>query len=47
MKNWKITILFTIVIIFTFSSIVLSGLWKDKSTIRNVVLSGNITLSKE
>jgi len=47
MKNWKITILFTIVIIFTFSSIVLSGLWKDKSTIRNVVLAGNITLSKE
>ncbi|MBL8016843.1 MAG: hypothetical protein JNK43_06205 [Ignavibacteria bacterium] len=47
MKNWKITILFTIVIIFTFSSIVLSGLWKDKSTIRNVVLAGNITLSKD
>lgn len=47
MKNWKITILFTVVIIFTFSSIVLSGLWKDKLTIRNVNLSGNITLSKD
>lgn len=47
MKNWKITILFTVVIIFTFSSIVLSGLWKDKSTIRNVSVSGNITLSKD
>ena len=47
MKNWKITILFTIVILFTFTSIVLSGLWKDKSTIRSVELKGNITLSKE
>ncbi len=47
MKNWKITILFTVVIIFTFSSIVLSGLWKDKSTIRNVNMTGNITLSKD
>jgi len=47
MKNWKITILFTIVILFTFTSIVLSGLWKDKSTIRAVELKGNITLSKE
>lgn len=47
MKNWKITILFTVVIIFTFSSIVLSGLWKDKSTIRNVSITGNITLTKD
>ena len=47
MKNWKITILFTVVILFTFTSIVLSGLWKDKSTIRNVELKGNITLSKD
>lgn len=47
MNNWKITILFTIVILFTFTSIVLSGLWKDKSTIRSVELKGNITLSKE
>ncbi|KXK42876.1 MAG: Cell division protein FtsQ [Chlorobi bacterium OLB5] len=47
MKNWKIILLFTVVILFTFSSIVLSGLWKDKSTIRSVELNGNITLSKE
>lgn len=47
MKNWKITILFTVVILFTFSSIVISGLWKDKSTIRNVELKGNLTLSKD
>lgn len=47
MKNWKIILLFTIVILFTFSSIVLSGLWKDKSTKRSVELNGNITLSKD
>jgi len=47
MKNWKIIILFTIVILFTFSSIVISGLWKDKSTIRNVELKGNLTLTKD
>ncbi|MCC7158533.1 MAG: cell division protein FtsQ/DivIB [Ignavibacteria bacterium] len=47
MKNWKLILLFVVVIIFAFSSIVLSGLWKDRSTIHNVILSGNITLSKD
>ncbi len=47
MRNWKIIILFVVIIIFTFSSIVLSGLWKDKSTVKRVELSGNTTLSKE
>ncbi len=47
MKNWKLTLLLVTVIVFAFSSIVLSGLWKDKSTTRNVVVSGNITLSKD
>ncbi len=47
MKNWKLIILFIIVIIFAFSSIVLSGLWKDKSTIKSISLNGNITLSKD
>lgn len=47
MKNWKIILLFTLVILFTFSSIVLSGLWKDKSTIRSVEVNGNITLTKD
>lgn len=47
MRNWKLTILFVVIIIFTFSSIVVSGLWKDKSTIKKVELSGNITLSKD
>lgn len=47
MRNWKLTLLFVVIIIFTFSSIVVSGLWKDKSTIKKVELAGNITLSKE
>lgn len=47
MRNWKLVLLFVIIIIFTFSGIVLSGLWKDKSTIRRVDLAGNTTLSKE
>ncbi len=47
MKNWKIIILFVIVIIFMFSTIVLSGFWKDKTTVNKVELSGNTTLSKE
>lgn len=47
MRNWKLTLLFAVIIIFTFSSIVVSGLWKDKSTIKKVELAGNITLSKE
>lgn len=47
MKNWKLILLFTAVIVFAFSSVVISGLWKDKSTIRSVQLSGSITLSKE
>lgn len=47
MKNWKLIILFSVVLIFAFSSIVLSGLWKDKSTIKSVNVNGNTTLSKE
>lgn len=47
MRNWKIILLFVVIIIFTFSSIVLSGLWKDKSTVRGVEITGNTTLSKE
>jgi cell division septal protein FtsQ len=47
MKNWKLIVLFAAVTVFAFSSIVVSGLWKDKSTIRDVRINGNITLSKE
>lgn len=47
MKNWKLIIIFAFVIILTFSSIVVSGFWKDKTTINSVQLFGNITLSKD
>ena len=47
MKKWKLVSLFVLVILFAFSGIVLSGYWKDKSTVRTVELNGNITLSKE
>lgn len=47
MRNYKIIIAFVLVILLTFSSIVFSGLWKDKSTVKNVTLYGNTTLSKE
>jgi len=47
LKNWKVIILFSAVLIFAFSSIVLSGFWKDKTTTRSAELSGNITLSRE
>lgn len=47
MRNWKLILFFVVIIIFTFSSIVLSGMWKDKSTIKSVELKGNTTLSKD
>jgi cell division septal protein FtsQ len=33
--------------LFAGSTVVLSGLWKDKSTVRNVEFSGSTTLSKD
>lgn len=47
MKSWKIIILFVLVIILTGSGIVLSGKWKDKSTVKKVEYTGSTTLSKE
>lgn len=47
MRNWKLIIFFVVIIIFTSTSIVLSGLWKDKSTVKKVELTGNTTLSKD
>lgn len=47
MRNWKLILFFVIIIIFTSTSIVLSGLWKDKSTVKRVELNGNTTLSKD
>ena len=47
MKNWKIIILLSIVIILAGTSIVLSGLWKDRSTVSKVEITGSTTLSRE
>lgn len=47
MKNYKIIIAFVFLIVLTCSGIELSGHWKDKSTVKNVELYGNTTLSKE
>ena len=47
MKSWKIIILFIVVIILAGSGIVLSGIWKDKSTVKKIEYTGATTLSKE
>jgi cell division septal protein FtsQ len=47
MKKFKIILLFTIVLLFAGSSIVLSGIWKDKKNVKKIVVTGNTTLSKE
>lgn len=47
MKKLKIIFLFTIVLLFAGSSIVLSGIWKDKKNVKKIVVTGNTTLSKE
>ncbi len=47
MRNYKAIIAFVFVMILVLSSIVLSGLWKDKSTVRRVELYGTTTLSKD
>jgi cell division septal protein FtsQ len=47
MKKLRLFIIFVIVILLAGSSVVLSGLWKDRSTVRNVDFTGNTTLSKE
>lgn len=47
MKNWKLVILLIIVIILAGSGIVLSGFWKDRSTVKKIEFTGSTTLSRE
>ncbi len=47
MKRFKAVMLFTLVLALTFSGIVLSGYWKDRTNLRKVEVTGNMTLSKE
>ena len=47
MRRYKAVILFTMVLILTFSGIVLSGYWKDRTNVKKIEVTGNMTLSKE
>lgn len=47
MNKMKLFILFVFVIVLAGSSVVVSGLWKDKSTVKSIEFRGNTTLSKE
>jgi len=47
MRNWKVIILFSVVIVLAGTGIVLSGMWKDRSTVTKTEFSGCTTLSKE
>ena len=47
MRRFKAIILFTLVLLLTFSGIVLSGYWKDRTNVKKVEVTGNMTLSKE
>lgn len=47
MRKFRIIILFTLVIVLTFSGIVLSGYWKDRTNMKKIEVTGNMTLSKE
>ncbi len=47
MKKFKVIILLVVILMITFSSIVLAGFWKDKSYVSQVDFEGNTTLTKE
>ena len=47
MRRYKGIIFFTVVLLFTFTGIVLSGYWKERTNTNKVELTGNVTLSKD
>jgi cell division septal protein FtsQ len=47
MRRYKVIISFILILGITFFSIILSGFWKEKNTIKSVELTGNTTLSKD
>ncbi len=47
MRKYKAVIFFTLVLILAGSGIVLSGYWKDRTNMKKVEVTGNLTLSKE
>jgi cell division septal protein FtsQ len=46
-RRYKTIIFFAVVLIMTFSGIVLSGYWKDRTNLKKVEVTGNTTLSKD
>ena len=47
MRRFRTIILFALVLVLTFSGIVLSGYWKDRTNLKKIEVTGNMTLSKE
>lgn len=47
MGRFKGIIFFTVVLLFTFTGIVLSGYWKDRTNTNKIEFTGNVTLSKD
>jgi len=46
LRRYKGIIFFTVVLLFTFTGIVLSGYWKGRTNTIKVEVTGNVTLSK-
>ncbi len=47
MRRFRTIIFFAFVLVLTFSGIVLSGYWKDRTNLKKIEVTGNMTLSKE
>lgn len=47
MKKWRLAVLFLLVILLAGSSVVVSGLWKDRTTVKNIEFTGNTSLSRD
>jgi cell division septal protein FtsQ len=47
MRKYKAVIFFTLILVLTASGIVLSGYWKDRTNLKKIEVTGNMTLSKE
>jgi cell division septal protein FtsQ len=47
MRKFKSVIFFTLILLLLVSGIVLSGYWKDRTNLKKIEVTGNMTLSKE
>ncbi|MCX7878544.1 MAG: hypothetical protein N2510_07895 [Ignavibacteria bacterium] len=46
MNKLKVVLGFSLIVLLMMSGIVLSGLWKDNQTVKDIELTGNVSLSK-